>query len=145
MTKKTGIDTFIGRLADKTKRMATIKKMNEDAAAGCAGEDTPPERFTAYDPADSLTSEADIAFFLSDAAETNDANYRARADEVAKRARAKNQARYREALVSVIGSLRQEGIKPDAESLLELNRIVRGEITLGEAIKNIKAKLKRAL
>ncbi|MCY1740850.1 antitoxin VbhA family protein [Ensifer sp. SL37] len=54
-------------------------------------------------------------------------------------------AQNRAALDAAIGSLRLEGIEPDAESLAEMHRIVRGEITPDEAIANIKARFKSAL
>lgn len=51
------------------------------------------ERLTPYDPAEALTDEQAIAWFIADAQETGDPAYIARAHEVAGRARAKNKAK----------------------------------------------------
>lgn len=51
------------------------------------------ERLTPYDPAEALTDEQAIAWFIADAQETGDPDYIARAHEVAGRARAKNKAK----------------------------------------------------
>ena len=95
MVKKWGMVSFIGRHAGKVKRPISSDEMTEIAAAGWAGEitdqgDTSCERFTPYDPADSLNNEEEIALFLADAAETGDAQYMAHAREIAKRARLRN-------------------------------------------------------
>src|SRR5690606_30132092 len=95
MAKKGRVVSFVGRHADKVKRSISIEEMTEIAAAGWAGEikdqgDTSCERFTPYDPADSLNNEEEIALFLADAAETGDTQYMAHAREIAKRARLRN-------------------------------------------------------
>ena len=93
-----GVVSFIDRHANKVKRSISIEEMNEIAAAGWAGEikdhgDISCERFTPYDPAESLSNEEEIALFLADAAETGDTQYIAGAREIAQRARLRNRLR----------------------------------------------------
>ncbi|MVW78079.1 hypothetical protein [Bordetella sp. 02P26C-1] len=102
MTKRTSsIDSFLGILKGKTTTVATIEEMNQAASAGWASEaeyedqPTSPERFTPYDPANSLTTEEDIAVFLADATETGNTQYIALARKIAARARFKNKQRDR--------------------------------------------------
>lgn len=50
--------------------------------------------------------------------------------------RTDTEVRDRAALAIAIGSLRLEGIEPDAESLADLERVISGEITTTDAIRN---------
>lgn len=49
----------------------------------------------------------------------------------------------REALAVAIGSLRLEGIEPDAEALADMERVVSGKMTTDDAIKNILDRVRR--
>lgn len=53
------------------------------------------------------------------------------------------EARDREALAVAIGSLRLEGIEPDAASLADMERVVAGQLTTDDAIKKILERVRR--
>ncbi len=53
------------------------------------------------------------------------------------------ETRDREALAVAIGSLRLEGIEPDAAALADMERVITGQVTTNEVIKTILERARR--